>query len=101
MEHLYQKYMITVGQVTIDVSRDMLRRQVTVIGLNDTVVVETPDAVLVVPKAQAQSVKLAVEHFGRAGRKEHIEHRPARHEHSKRQDAQEDGQRRFEVIAHD
>jgi mannose-1-phosphate guanylyltransferase/mannose-1-phosphate guanylyltransferase/mannose-6-phosphate isomerase len=50
-------------------------RQVTVIGLSDTVVVETPDAVLVVPKAQAQSVKLAVEHFGRAGRKEHIEHR--------------------------
>jgi mannose-1-phosphate guanylyltransferase len=37
-------------------------RQVTVIGLSDTVVVETPDAVLVVPKAQAQSVKLAVEH---------------------------------------
>jgi mannose-1-phosphate guanylyltransferase/mannose-1-phosphate guanylyltransferase/mannose-6-phosphate isomerase len=55
-------------------------RQVTVIGMNDTVVVETPDAVLVVPKAQAQNVKLAVDHFRQQGRTEHIDpvrvHRP-------------------------
>lgn len=52
-------------------------RQVTVIGVNDTVVVETPDAVLVLvlAKAQAQAVKLAVEHFNASGRKEHIDNR--------------------------
>jgi mannose-1-phosphate guanylyltransferase/mannose-1-phosphate guanylyltransferase/mannose-6-phosphate isomerase len=49
-------------------------RQVTVIGMSDTVVVETPDAVLVVPKAQAQNVKLVVDHFKQQGRTEHIDH---------------------------
>lgn len=49
-------------------------RQVTVIGVNDTVVVETPDAVLVVAKAHAQHVKLVVDHFKATNRTEHNEH---------------------------
>lgn len=49
-------------------------RLVAVIGLDNVVVVETPDAVLVMNRAKSQDVKLAVEHFQRTGRKEHIEH---------------------------
>lgn len=49
-------------------------RQVTVIGMNDTVVIETPDVVMVMPKAQAQNVKLAVDHLKVLGRTEHIDH---------------------------
>jgi mannose-1-phosphate guanylyltransferase/mannose-6-phosphate isomerase len=49
-------------------------RHVTAIGLTDIVVVETSDAVLVMPKSQAQSVKLAIENFNNSGRKEHIDH---------------------------
>lgn len=49
-------------------------RQVTVIGMSDTVVVETSDAVLVMPKAQAQNVKLVIDHFKQKRRTEHIDH---------------------------
>lgn len=49
-------------------------RQVSVIGLDDVIVVETPDAVLVVHKDKAQDVKKAVEHFARNDRNEHMEH---------------------------
>lgn len=49
-------------------------RQVTVIGINNTVVVETQDAVLVVHKNHAQHVKRAVDYFSRASRREHLEH---------------------------
>ncbi len=49
-------------------------RQLSVIGLDDVIVVETPDAVLVMHKDKAQDVKKAVEHFARNGRKEHMEH---------------------------
>lgn len=49
-------------------------RLVAVIGLDDVVVVETPDAVLVMHRNKAQEVKRAIEHFEHHGRKEHIEH---------------------------
>jgi mannose-1-phosphate guanylyltransferase/mannose-1-phosphate guanylyltransferase/mannose-6-phosphate isomerase len=49
-------------------------RLVAVIGLDNVVVVETPDAVLVMDKSCSQDVKLAVEHFRRTGRREHLEH---------------------------
>ncbi|TCZ54628.1 mannose-1-phosphate guanylyltransferase/mannose-6-phosphate isomerase [Roseicella aquatilis] len=46
-----------------------------VVGLKDTVVVTTEDAVLVMPRSRAQDVKLLVEQLRRAGRKEATEHR--------------------------
>ncbi|NCC83884.1 MAG: mannose-1-phosphate guanylyltransferase/mannose-6-phosphate isomerase [Clostridia bacterium] len=49
-------------------------RLVAVIGADDLVVVETPDAVLVMRKDQSQDIKHAVEHFKAHGRREHIEH---------------------------
>lgn len=48
-------------------------RLVTVIGLDDVVVVETPDAVLVMHKGKAQAIKRAIEHFNQNGRQEHME----------------------------
>ena len=50
-------------------------RLVAVVGLSDVVVVETPDAVLVMHKDKAQDIKQAVAHFTQQQRKEHIEHR--------------------------
>lgn len=44
------------------------------IGVNDVVVVETPDAVLVVHKDNAQDVKLVTEYLKEADRSEHIFH---------------------------
>jgi mannose-1-phosphate guanylyltransferase/mannose-1-phosphate guanylyltransferase/mannose-6-phosphate isomerase len=49
-------------------------RQVTAIGLNDVVIVETSDAVLVISKSESQRVKLAIENFSKSGRNEHIDH---------------------------
>ncbi len=49
-------------------------RLVAVIGLDDVVVVETPDAVLIMHKNKSQDIKQAIEHFKQNGRKEHIEH---------------------------
>ncbi|MBX6746323.1 MAG: mannose-1-phosphate guanylyltransferase/mannose-6-phosphate isomerase [Acetobacteraceae bacterium] len=46
-----------------------------VIGLKDTVVVTTEDAVLVMPRERAQDVKALVERLRAAGRKEATEHR--------------------------
>ncbi|MDI3306182.1 MAG: mannose-1-phosphate guanylyltransferase/mannose-6-phosphate isomerase, partial [Acetobacteraceae bacterium] len=46
-----------------------------VIGLKDTVVVTTEDAVLVMPRDRAQDVKALVERLRAAGRKEATEHR--------------------------
>ena len=45
-------------------------RMVAVVGVNDLVVVETPDAVMVCPKSQAQDVKNIVDALNAAGRKE-------------------------------
>ena len=50
-------------------------RLVAVVGLSDVVVVETPDAVLVMHKDKAQDIKQAVAHFTQHQRKEQIEHR--------------------------
>ena len=49
-------------------------RQVSVIGLDDVIVVETADAVLVMHKDKAQQIKHVVQHFETHGRQEHIEH---------------------------
>ena len=49
-------------------------RLVAVIGLDDVVVVETPDALLVMHKSKSQDIKEAVEHFKQVRRKEHLEH---------------------------
>lgn len=46
-----------------------------VVGLKDTVVVATEDAVLVMPRDRAQDVKALVERLRAAGRKEATEHR--------------------------
>ncbi|MCB4825589.1 mannose-1-phosphate guanylyltransferase/mannose-6-phosphate isomerase, partial [Roseicella aerolata] len=46
-----------------------------IVGLRDTVVVTTEDAVLVMPRERAQDVKRLVEQLRRAGRREATEHR--------------------------
>jgi mannose-1-phosphate guanylyltransferase len=43
-------------------------RMVAVVGLDDVVVVDTPDALLVTTREHAQQVKFVVEHLKRAGR---------------------------------
>jgi mannose-1-phosphate guanylyltransferase/mannose-6-phosphate isomerase len=48
------------------------RRLLAVVGLEDTVVVDTPDAVLVAPRARAQDVKAIVERL-RAEQREEVE----------------------------
>lgn len=58
---------VTVGEVhAVDVERSYVRsesRPVAVIGVDDVVVVETPDAVLVVDRRRAQEVRSAAEWF--------------------------------------
>ncbi|SFM06078.1 mannose-1-phosphate guanylyltransferase/mannose-6-phosphate isomerase [Nitrosomonas communis] len=49
-------------------------RLVSVIGLEDVVVIETADAVLVMHKSKAQLIKNAVQHCKANDRKEHLEH---------------------------
>lgn len=51
------------------------RRVVATIGLNNMVVVDTPDATLVCPKDRAQDVKAIVNILKRQGAPEHLEHR--------------------------
>ncbi len=48
---------------------------VAVIGLDNVVVVETPDAVLVMHRDKAQQIKEVVAQLGESGRREHLEHR--------------------------
>ena len=50
-------------------------RLVATVGLQDHVVVETKDAVLVMPRSRAQDVKKIVEHIKANGRGEHLLHR--------------------------
>jgi mannose-1-phosphate guanylyltransferase/mannose-6-phosphate isomerase len=50
------------------------RRVVATIGLNDMVVVDTPDATLVCPKSHAQDVKKVVEILKQQQAPEHLEH---------------------------
>ena len=60
-------------------SRDSIvyadRRLVATIGLEDMVVVDTPDATLVCPKARSQEVKQVVQILKKRGAPEHLEHR--------------------------
>jgi len=51
------------------------RRVVATIGLDDMVVVDTPDATLICPKRRSQEVKQIVEILKRQGAPEHLEHR--------------------------
>lgn len=51
------------------------RRLVAVLGLEDVVIVDTPDAVLVAPRARVQDVKRLVDKIKSAGRQEHLFHR--------------------------
>lgn len=51
------------------------RRVVATIGLENMVVVDTPDATLVCPKSRAQDVKLLVNLLKTRGAPEHLEHR--------------------------
>lgn len=50
-------------------------RLVTVVGIDNMVVIETKDAVLVAHKNQVQDVKKIVEQIKRNGRQEHVNHR--------------------------
>ena len=51
------------------------RRLVAALGLDDIVIVDTPDAVLVAPRARAQDVKQLVDRIKADGRQEHLFHR--------------------------
>ena len=68
-----------VGDALVRGSRDTLvhatSRLVSVVGLADVVVVETPDAVLVTHRDRCQEVKQVVTELGQAGRTEHTVHR--------------------------
>lgn len=50
-------------------------RLVSVVGLSDVVVVETPDAILVTDRARSQDVKKIVADLGNGERHEHAQHR--------------------------
>ncbi|AXA84719.1 mannose-1-phosphate guanylyltransferase/mannose-6-phosphate isomerase [Lysobacter oculi] len=65
--------------ITVD-SRDCLvrasdRRMIATIGVDDLVIVDTPDATLVARKDRVQDVKTIVDELKRAGRQEHLFHR--------------------------
>jgi mannose-1-phosphate guanylyltransferase/mannose-6-phosphate isomerase len=68
-----------VGDTFVRDSRDTLvhatSRLVGVVGLNNVVVVETPDAVLVADRSRSQEVKHIVAHLDGKGRSEHTLHR--------------------------
>ena len=49
-------------------------RFVAVVGLENVIVVETPDAVLVMHREKSQEVKRAIEHLDQLDRREHMEH---------------------------
>ncbi|MGH8128168.1 MAG: mannose-1-phosphate guanylyltransferase/mannose-6-phosphate isomerase [Gammaproteobacteria bacterium] len=51
------------------------RRLVAVLGMEDIVIVDTPDAVLVAPRARVQEVKKLVDKIKKDGRQEHLFHR--------------------------
>jgi mannose-1-phosphate guanylyltransferase/mannose-6-phosphate isomerase len=51
------------------------KRLVATIGLKDMVVVDTPDATLVIPKERTQEVRRIVETLKQGGREEHLIHR--------------------------
>ncbi|MDE2081927.1 MAG: mannose-1-phosphate guanylyltransferase/mannose-6-phosphate isomerase [Burkholderiales bacterium] len=69
----------SVGDAIVSDSRNTLvhatSRLVSVVGLQDVVVVETPDAVLVASREKSQDVKNIVNQLGREQRGEHALHR--------------------------
>jgi len=69
------------GDVIADASRNLLvsaeSRLVVAIGVEELVIVETPDAVLVTHRDRTQQVKQMVERLATAGREEHLTHRKA------------------------
>jgi mannose-1-phosphate guanylyltransferase/mannose-6-phosphate isomerase len=70
---------VTSGDVLLNGSRNTLvhatHRLVGAIGLEDIVVVETPDAVLVSHRNHSQAVKKIVSELSSSGRGEHSQHR--------------------------
>lgn len=63
--------------VTHDVANTYIRagaRMVAAVGINDSIIVSTDDAVLVADKSKAQDVKILVEQMQTAGRLEHESH---------------------------
>jgi mannose-1-phosphate guanylyltransferase/mannose-6-phosphate isomerase len=69
----------SVGDAIVNDSRNTLvhatSRLVSVVGLDDVIVVETPDAVLVTDRARSQDVKKIVQQLGTEQRGEHALHR--------------------------
>jgi mannose-1-phosphate guanylyltransferase/mannose-6-phosphate isomerase len=69
----------SVGDAIVEDSRNTYvhasSRLVSVVGLDDVIVVETPDAVLVADRAQSQNVKMIVSRLGREQRGEQALHR--------------------------
>jgi mannose-1-phosphate guanylyltransferase/mannose-6-phosphate isomerase len=69
----------SVGDALVSDSRNTLvhatSRLVGAVGLNDVVIVETPDAVLVADRSRSQDVKAIVAKLQSAGRTEHTVHR--------------------------
>ncbi|MFP5428989.1 MAG: mannose-1-phosphate guanylyltransferase/mannose-6-phosphate isomerase, partial [Gammaproteobacteria bacterium] len=63
------------GQATRNTFVHADSRMVATVGVEDLVVVETPDAVLVAHKDKVQDVKKIVERLKAEGRSEHISHR--------------------------
>lgn len=65
--------------VTVDTSGSFIRasdrRMIATIGVDDLIVVDTPDATLVARKDRVQDVKAIVDQIKQAGRKEHLFHR--------------------------
>ena len=63
--------------LVLDTQKSYIRaenRLVTVIGLDDVIVIETADAVLVMHKSKTQQLKHAIQHLEFNQRKEHLEH---------------------------
>ncbi|WP_033365391.1 mannose-1-phosphate guanylyltransferase/mannose-6-phosphate isomerase [Bordetella sp. FB-8] len=67
------------GDVITTGSRNTLvqatSRLVSLVGVSDLVVIETPDAVLVADRAHSQDVKIIVNALSSSGREEHVLHR--------------------------
>lgn len=65
--------------LTVDTRNSLIRaserRMIATIGVEDLVIVDTPDATLVARKDRVQDVKLVVERIKAAGRQEHLFHR--------------------------
>jgi mannose-1-phosphate guanylyltransferase/mannose-6-phosphate isomerase len=69
----------SVGDALVEDSRNTFvhasSRLVSAVGLDDVIIIETPDAVLVADRAQSQNVKLIVNRLGREQRGEQALHR--------------------------